>query len=97
MASSISFVAYGGSMTFYKQLCVQFKYRDTFLNNNYTNQKMECYFLLQFESMNEPFFILLFVKFGWEITSDFDVIGLKISGFGFGVYVFDIYGLGFDE
>jgi hypothetical protein len=23
---------------------------------------MECYFLLQFESMNEPFFILLFVK-----------------------------------
>ena len=62
MASSISFVAYGGSMTFYKQLCVQFKYRDTFLNNNYTNQKMECYFLLQFEIMNEPFFRLLFVK-----------------------------------
>jgi len=23
---------------------------------------MECYFLLQFESMNEPFFILLYVK-----------------------------------
>lgn len=29
------------------------------MNNNYRNQKMECYFLLQFESMNEPFFILL--------------------------------------
>jgi hypothetical protein len=62
MASSISVVAYGGSMTISKHFFVEFKYRDTFLNNNYRNHKMECYFLLQFESMNEPFFRLLFVK-----------------------------------
>ena len=62
MASSISAVAYGGSMAISKHLFIRFKNGDTFLNNNYTNHKMECSFLLQFEIMNEPFFILLFVK-----------------------------------
>jgi hypothetical protein len=39
---------------------------------------MECYFLLQFESMNEPFFILLFVKIlntFFLSSSQFDEMG----------------------